>query len=192
MKNVRVARSGDVCVLLEPSKDELADLRKQQALLQTHFGGRFHKNIHLTCQRFKLPGTLSSIELMQHLQTTLIHFQPFPIVATSLDLHDSPFWRSHLLRWNIQPTEEICSFATCLTRSLKAINITPHYDPAAWPTAAHVTALEAVTTLDLHSNPFDHEFPLHLFIAQRIVLSKINGRDAFEIVGQAQLHAQYI
>ena len=50
----RVARPGDVCVLLEPAEDEIADLRQRQAALQARFGGCPHERVHLTCQRFEL------------------------------------------------------------------------------------------------------------------------------------------
>ena len=51
----RVARPGDVCILLEPDVNEIPRLRWLQRELQTSFGGRMQERVHFTCQRFELP-----------------------------------------------------------------------------------------------------------------------------------------
>ena len=50
----RVAQAGDICVLLEPAKHEIAVIETRQRALQAAFGGEQHLPVHYTCQRFSL------------------------------------------------------------------------------------------------------------------------------------------
>jgi hypothetical protein len=86
----RIARPGDVCVLLEPAEDEVVDLRQRQAALQARFGGCPQERVHLTCQRFELQDEHPLPDLIRRLRSGLVAVRPFPIVAVSLVQPVSP------------------------------------------------------------------------------------------------------
>ena len=182
MNNSRTAKPGDVCVLLEPSEDEIVELRQRQMSLQALFGGRPHERVHLTCQRFELQDEHLLSDVIQRLRSELVAVGPFPIVAVSLVQLDHSFWQSRLLRWRIQGSDDLRRFGIIVEDALVTVGITPHFlYTAGWePTLA--TALEAIPEVNLDSYLGDMSFPHRLFIARQVVLSRIKGRGDFEIL----------
>jgi hypothetical protein len=185
----RIARPGDVCVLLEPAEDEVADLRQRQAALQARFGGRPHERVHLTCQRFELRDEHPLPDLVRLLRSGLGAVRPFPIVAVSLIQYESPFWRSRLLRWRFRPSDDLRRLGRIVERALGAVGITPHFASASGWEPTLLTALEGIPEVDLERYLDDGPFPHHLFTARRVVLSRIRGYRQFEILETVWLAA---
>jgi hypothetical protein len=183
----RVARPGDVCVLLEPAEDEIADVRQRQAALQARFEGCPHERVHLTCQRFELRDEHPLPDLVQLLRSGLGAMRPFPIVAVSLIQYESPFWRSHLLRWRIRPSDDLRRLGRIVERALGAAGIRPHFSSASGWEPTLLTALEGIPEVDLERYRDDILFPHHLFTARWVVLSRIKGYRQFEILGTIRL-----
>jgi len=183
----RTAQPGDVCVLLEPAEEEIAELRQRQTALQARFGGRPHERVHLTCQRFELPDEALPLGLVQHLRRALVAVRPFPIVAVSLVQCYHSFWGSCLLRWCIQYPKDLRRFGLIVEDALIAAGVTPHFSVASGWEPTLVTALEAIPEMDLDRHPGSISFPHHLFVVQRVVLSRIRGRGEFEILETVQL-----
>jgi len=174
----RIARPGDVCVLVEPAEDEITGLRQRQAALQARFGGRPHERVHLTCQRFELQDEHPLPDLIRLLRSGLVVVRPFSLVAVSLVQLESPFWRSRLLRWCIQSSDDLRRLGRIVERTLAAVDIAPHFSLA----SGWVTALDGIPEVDLERNLDDIPFPHHLFTARRVVLSRIRGYRQFEIL----------
>jgi hypothetical protein len=183
----RIARPGDVCVLLEPAEDEIADLRQRQAALQARFGGRPQERVHLTCQRFELQDERLQTDLIRLLRSGLAVVRPFPIVAVSLVQLEHPFWRSRLLRWRIQPSDDLRRLGRIVERALGAVGIRPHFSSASGWEPTLLTALDGIPEVDLERYRDDILFPHHLFTARRVVLSRIRGYRQFEILGTIRL-----
>jgi hypothetical protein len=187
----RTAEPGDVCVLLEPTEDEIAMLRQLQASLQSLFGGRPHERVHLTCQRFELREERLLPDIIQRLRTGLATIKPFPITAVSLVQVQHQFWRSRLLRWHIQVTSDVQRFAQLVKDSLAAAGVTPHFSPAFGWVPTVVTALEAIPKVDTDHHLGDVTFPQYLFTGRQVVLSKIIGQRQFEILETIRLQTSY-
>jgi hypothetical protein len=178
----RIARPGDVCVLLEPAEGEIAGLRQRQAALQARFGGRPHERVHLTCQRFELQDERPLPDLIRLLRSGLVVVRPFSIVAVSLVQLEHPFWRSRLLRWCIQSSDDLRRLGRIVERTLAAVGIAPHFSLASGWEPTLLTALDGIPEVDLERNLDDIPFPHHLFTARRVVLSRIRGHRQFEIL----------
>jgi len=185
----RIARPGDVCVLLEPAEDESADLRQRQAALQARFGGRPQERVHLTCQRFELRDEHPLPDLVRLLRSGLVVVRPFSVVAVSLVQLEHPFWRSRLLRWRIQSSDDLRRLGGIVERTLGAVDITPHFSSASGWEPTLLTALDGISEVDLERYRDDIPFPHHLFTARRVVLSRIRGYRQFEILGTVRLSA---
>jgi hypothetical protein len=183
----RTAQPGDVCVLLEPAEEEVADLRQRQVALQARFGGRPHERVHLTCQRFELPDGRLLPDLIRHLRRALVAVRPFLIVAVSLVEAYHRFWGSRLLRWCIQGSDDLRRFEGIVEDALVAAGVRPHFSVTSGWEPTLVTALEAIPEVDLDRHPGDVSLPHHLFVARQVVLSRIKGRREFEILETIEL-----
>ena len=183
----RTARSGDVCVLLEPAEDGAAAVRKLQMSLQSVFGGRPHERVHLTCQRFEVGQERLNHDLVQHLRSNLAAIQPFAVTAGSLVQVESRFWQSRLLRWRILVTTDVRRFGRLVEDGLVATGVAPHFPHSSGWVPTHVTALEAIPSVDLDRHLSRQHFPQHLFTGRQVVLSKIIGPRQFDILETIQL-----
>jgi hypothetical protein len=183
----RLAQPGDLFILLEPSAEEVAALRRVQQAMQARFGGFPHQRLHLTCQRFEAPDGMALDWLIEQFNSLLLPFGPIPVVATGMFQRFSPFWGSMLLQLSIAATDEICHFVETLETILQQFGIDPHFTCADWQNAAHVTLLEGTREEDVARLTGDVAFPQQVFTARHVVFSRINGHHTFEIVEQIDL-----
>jgi hypothetical protein len=174
-------------VLLEPVGDEITKLCQLQMSLQSLYGGRLHKRVHLTCQRFELQDEQGLSDLVQHVRINLATIRPFPITANSLVQIEHQFWQTRLLRWRIRVTDNVRCFAQLVEEGLTAAGVSPHFSHTAGQVPTLITALEAIPKADLEHRPTDITFPQYLFTGQQVVLSRIVGRRQFEILETIQL-----
>ncbi|HEY89012.1 MAG TPA: hypothetical protein G4N98_04660 [Thermoflexia bacterium] len=179
----RTAQANDICILLEPLESERARLRWLQEELQTRFGGVPHRNVHFTMQRFLLPDEMSLSLLITTLQSALTVFPSFRIVAEGLRAKQHAFWGSCLLRWRIRDSRPLEDFLHVVDATLLSQGIEPHFPSAAGWRPTLVTALEGLAECDV---ALETE-PSYLFTASRAVLSRIRGRDDFEILAVIRL-----
>jgi len=187
-----VARSGDVCVLLGPVGEDVVDLRHRQRKLQERFGGRIHRPVHLTCQRFRLRRHRRRHrrpvdDVIQSMMEELTGVDPFPILADSLALMEHQFWQSRLLRWRVQSTLELRSFSSRLERVLSWEGIRPHFPSERGWLPRYVTALEGVLERGVGAAEDALPLPYRLFCARRLVFSVIEQGKRFRIIGETRL-----
>lgn len=181
----RPAQPGDLCVLLEPSADEVPNLRQRQLALQASFGGRPHQVVHLTCQRCAIEDARST-DLIREVET-LRTVPPVAIVAVSLIQFPHSFWGTRLLRWQIQVTDELHHMCTLVDSALTRAGATLHYAFSTSRKLKPVTALEDIPQADLEGYLATAEYPHHLFYARQVVLSRILGRGRFDILARIKL-----
>ncbi len=185
-RTIRPAQPGDMFILLQPSEEEAACLRQRQLALQARLGGQPHETVHLTCQRFTLGDESRVTGLID--QVTKLHTQlPFAIIAVSLIQFEHAFWGTRLLRWQVRVTDELHRFRTLVDDTLTQAGATLHYPFSTSREPWSATALENIPEIDLDSYLAHAEYPHHLFYACQVVLSRIVGRGAFEILAQARL-----
>jgi hypothetical protein len=187
--HIRPARRGDICILLESTDEtEIAQMRRQQRALQAMFGGVPVEPVHLTCQRFEVPGegrSLSEIssnvhEFIHDFAACIMDVTPFSFTALSLQTLYVPALRSNMLKWQVRKTNALRHFVALAGRELARAGLVSLYVPGA--IASLVTALKGVPMLTSEDFAQVNEFPYHLFTANRVVLSRIRGPDDFEIL----------
>jgi hypothetical protein len=183
--HVRPAQVGDICVLLEPTEPhEINHLRQRQVALQARFGGQPIEHVHLTCQRFACrdKGLLGAF--VQNLTRALADLEPFPLTAIALTPRYVSFRQTNILKWEIQVTQDLKGFVARVEQALMAAGIAPLYRSGF--VSSQVTALKDVP----EPGPGDlaaEVFPQHLFAADRVVLSRLDGPNAFEILAELRL-----
>jgi hypothetical protein len=170
----RPAQPGDLFLLLEPSDAERAAVRELQKALQARFGGQPQAYVHLTCQRFDLDGGAALEPLVARLRSALGDSRPLPIRAADLIAYGSTFWQTRLLRWRIEPSDELLAFRALIDQTLRDQGIAPHYP---W-ISFHVTALEGVDGRAGDAPELAEGLPRSLFVARQVVLSRL--REGFE------------
>jgi hypothetical protein len=183
VSETRPAQPGDLFLLLEPSEAERAAVRELQAALQVRYGGRPQAYVHLTCQRFALDGGPAVESVIASLRAALSGSRPLSIRATSFIDSGSPFWQTRLLRWRIEPTDELLAFRALIDRTLQGQGIAPHYP---W-TSFHVTALEGVIGREGDALSFEDGLPRSLFVARQVVLSRLRGQFEFDLLAEIDL-----
>ena len=184
----RPAKFGDICVLLEPTQEEeINHLRQRQMSLQSLFGGIPIQDVHLTCQRFACQDEHLLQGFVQNLTRPLAIIEPFLFTALSLKTLHSPLRQTNILKWHVQVPEDLRRFVAIVEHTLLATGITPLY-PSGFVSSL-VAALRGVSELSSDDLSSYNAFPHHLFTADKVVLSKINGLNEFEILATIPLSA---
>ena len=189
-KNIhaRPARFGDICVLLEPTKEEeILHLRQRQMSLQSLFGGILIENVHLTCERFACQDNDLIQSFGQNLTRALAIVEPFPFTTLSLQTLYSPLRQTNILKWSVPVTENLQRFVAIVEQTLLATGIPPLY-PSGFVSSL-VAALRGVPELSPDELSNYNVFPHHLFTAGKVALSRISGLNEFEILATFRLPA---
>jgi hypothetical protein len=185
----RPAQVGDVCILIEPIKeDEIARLQQRQRALQALFGGAPIEHVHLTCQRFVLQEPERWTVLVQNLRQALAAVRLLPFTALSLETLYVPVLQANILKWRIQVTRELQHLARAVEEALLAARITPLYAPGS--VSSLIAALRGVPELSIDDLRVDAGLPHPLFTARKMVLSRIDGPDEFTILATIHLSEQ--
>jgi hypothetical protein len=122
--------------------------------------------------------------VIQALAQELARAQPFPILADSLAVIQSPFWQSRLLRWRVRSTLDLRTFSEQVERALAAEGIRAHFPLEGGWLPRYVTALEDVRAGDVDGFEDGCSFPCRLFDARRLVFSMIEEGHRFRILGR--------
>lgn len=183
---IRPTRTGDICVLLEPSdRVELKKLRRYQNALQARFGGQPAEVIHLTCQRFEIQREDQLKGLVKNLLLSRNEVKPFPIIAVSLSALHEEYRNTNILKWCVQVTDDLLRFLAYIENGLLASGILPLQK--SWFVPTLVTALVGSSNIDLENQLGELKFPQHLYYASQFQLSKICAPSEFEILTTIQL-----
>ena len=184
--HVRPAQLGDICLLLEPKRDdEILNLKQWQTDLLSRFGGEPIERVHLTCQRFACLDDNRIQAFTTSLEQTVSTVDPFPLTAISLQTLLVAFRKTHILKWQVQVTDEVQQFATTVESLLGVVGIEPLYISGF--TSSLVAALKDVSELAADRLSSYGSFPHHLFTAEQAVLSKIMGANEFEILASVEI-----
>jgi hypothetical protein len=180
----RVAQPGDILFLLTPAARELQRLRSHQIKLQARYGGKIFEHIHITCQRVSLDGEHTTFEFIEQLDKRVKSLKTFPLFADNIIQFYAPFWQTQMLRWRIQDTDPWMKFKYDLRDILSAMNSPSHYDRIRRATC---TALVLDSDVNMDLSEMLPTFPLHLFMASQIEISRINKQNDFEYLGTVEL-----
>lgn len=183
MNRVSTAQPGDICVLLMPDQPDLAVIRRRQEELVAAYGGWLVPEVHITCQRFRIDQQTSLDEYLLRLRTYLGRQSGFPVFASRLVQYEAAFWQTHVLRWEVQPTEEFNRFIRLLDEAIRETDLEPDYPHDVPFTCSAVDLTAPVKWIE---QP-DQAFPLPLFQARRAIFSRVLGFNDFEMLGYATL-----
>jgi len=183
--HIRPAQSGDICVLLEPNREEeIERLRKRQATLQGLYGGSLIKHVHLTCQRFACADERPVGEFVQRLRQIVTAVEPFALTALSLETRYVLVRETNVLKWRVAVTAELRRFAGLVEEALEGTGIASLYAPGF--VTCLVTALREVPELGAGELARYGELPYPLFDSGKVLLSRILGPNAFEILAKME------
>lgn len=176
----RLARKGDICVMIGTSDTgEIEHLRRQQMMFKNLLGGRITDLIHLTCQRIELPQELPLDNFIHNLSEVInVSAQPFPLTAASMLPVYSNFRKCYILKWQIDPSNDLRHFTSLLEETLLSMNIQLIYRRGLILT--WVSALEDIPEPVAESALAIANCPHHLFTATRVIISRINGPFDYE------------
>ena len=180
------AQQGDICLILEPTEHELLKLRQRQACLQARFGGQIYPELHVTYQRFAVADRRRLTAVLTVFEEALSQVPPFQIGTGSLALFYAPFWKSHVLKWVVQPRPSWLAFRSACEDALIEVGCALHYPPEQHATC---TALVQVPMVPVEELAAHLGVPFALFGARRVVLSQIEGTGEFTTLREFELSA---
>ena len=181
MKPVRSAIDGDYCLLAIPESTP-APLYEHQRQLQKIYGGFITSPVHLTLQRFTTTQPHSLSGLQHYLQDLLLEILPLQMNAKMIYPLYSEFRQSEIIKWEIDVTKKIRDFFVCLEETLPLFGCISQY-PDGW-TSSLITALEEVSPNGNHAPPDIADAPRPLFIADKILISRINSYRDYLLVDE--------
>jgi hypothetical protein len=172
-------------MLLEPNREEeIAQLRERQTALQGLYGGSLIKHVHLTCQRFACADEGLVREFVQRLRQIVAEVVPFALTALSLETRYVQVRKTNVLKWRVEETAELRRFAGLLEEALEETGIASLYTPGF--VACLVTALREVPEPGAGELARYVELPYPLFDVGKVILSRILGPNAFEILATVE------
>ena len=175
----RIARPGDIFLLLVPPARELHRIKAWQANLQSRFGGRILPDPHITCQRFTPAQGLSTADCLRNLAGELGSIRPFPIYTDRLIQFHAAYWQTQVLRWRIQETDEYAEFRDRLDITLQRIQCPSHFNRLRHATC---TAIELDQPTDLPQKIATAGLPAILFTARTLLVSELLESFEFDIL----------
>ena len=175
----RVAKPGDVFILLVPSAQELHLLHQWQLELQARYGGQIVNHIHITSQRFTPRLGVLERSCIQYLKEVLESIPSFPIITDMVIQFFAYYWDTHVLRWRVQETDAYTKFRDVLDMTLTKIDCPPHFDRLRYTSC---TALNLNGEVDQEPHPPTRTLPADLFTARDLLISQLVGSNEFKII----------
>lgn len=183
----RIARPGDIFLLLLPTAQELQSLREQQRLLQSRYGGKIVDFVHITCERFSPERENEEKGCLEYLKNNITRLSPFMLYADTLVQFFAPYWGEEVLRWQVQDTKEYVHLRKLLAASLHQTGCGSHFDRRK-PTTC--TALRLENKVEHLPQEPSGSFPIPLFKANTLLVSKLVRENEFDILAKILLEDQ--
>jgi hypothetical protein len=178
---MRPALPGDYCVLLTPAPDfNFQRLRRHQMELQQSMGGRLPEPTHLTCNRFEVDSDERIEQVKAELAARIASARPFVLRPAGYLAQYSPLRNVHILKWQVQPDENLRRFHALVEEALAACGPISLY-PKGWLSTL-VTALEDIHKKHLTGSAIPIPPCDPLFTVGEVVITHIRGENDFQIV----------
>ena len=180
----RIARPGDIFLLLVPSGEELVILRDKQQKLKSLYGGEIVDFVHITCERFSPEDGMEESFCIDYLRRNVTALSSFNLYAENLVQFYAPYWEKEVLRWQVKEAENYVRLRHILAASLKETGCGSHFDLAR-PTTC--TALRLGEKIGLKpETTFDIPSTL-LFKANHLWVSKLIREEEFKILAKIRM-----
>jgi len=179
----RIARPGDVFILIVPTDDDLERLRNQHLELQNKYGGQVVEPIHITVERFSPEEGTFTEDCIPTIKECVAKLQPFPISADALIQFYAPYWQSFVLRWRVKETPIWNNFRDLLEDTLNEVHCPSHFTRRRH---ASCTILKLDKEINLPGHPLMVTQPL--FMIQELWISLLREDHQFEILEKLELN----
>jgi len=187
--SLRYTQPGDICILLEPSDEEMPRIRTHQAALQAIFGGEPASLVHLTSLRFDQPvpdhqagvSDMDCKALIDYFRANPFRHPPFNLKVVGWVPLYVPFDGWNVLKWCIGITPQLREFIGYLHQAVVAVGYRPLY--RSWFVPSLITALVRISVMEERSpSLLNMNFPYALFTAKQFEISRINAPQDFTIL----------
>ncbi len=183
--HIRPAQVGDVCLLLEPTQEaEIYQLRQRQTMLQSLFGGIPIQTLHLTCQRL-VCGSEMAGDLIARLEDNFGAMAPIAMKALEIETRYISALQTNVLKWRIEVTQALKDFTAIVERGIVETGLQSLYVTGF--VSSLVTALKEVPKLEKNDYDRYEELPYHLFTGGKVILSRIDDVNKFDILATIHL-----
>jgi hypothetical protein len=177
----RPAVAGDICVLLAPSRAPSGQGAGFIDRLQADLGGERVEPLHVTVDRV---ATDDAAALIQSVHDSASRLRPAPIRVDRLYFLPSESRGPEIVKLEVAPDAIVEEDVNALLAALRRRGILSLYPTdRAKPT---ITTLQRVTRRDSVEADVSG-LPLELFVADRVIVSRIIGLARYEILDTARI-----
>lgn len=181
MASPRPALAGDICVLLAPSRPPSGPGAGFIDRLQTDLGGERVEPLHVTVDRV---ATDDAAALIRSVHDSVSRLRPAPIRVDRLYFLPSQSRGPEIVKLEVAPDAVLDEDVNELLAALRRSGL-----PSLYPTdraKPTITTLQRVTRRDSVEADLSG-FPLELFVADRVIVSRITGLARYEILDTASI-----
>jgi hypothetical protein len=181
--SARPAVTGDICVLLAPSRPLSARAATLVGSLRAAFGGEVVDPLHVTVDRV---ATDDAAALIREIRESVKRLRPAPIRVDCLYLLPSQSRGPEILKLEVAPDAALDEDVDEILAGLRRCGL-----PSLYPddrTAPTITTLQRVTRPE-SVDPDVFGLPLELFVADLVLISRITGIARYEILDTATIPA---
>jgi hypothetical protein len=177
---VRAAQSGDICLLLVPSRPPSPNVKALLDGLKDEFGGRIIEPLHVTIDRVAAADT---DDLVRAVRECVPRLRKAAVRGRGLFVLRSEYRGADVLKLEVEGDEALDHDVDELRAALRQAGLHPMYGDERSMT---VTALERIER-SAAPNVTAVELPIDLFVGDTLLVSRIRGVGNYETLDTAML-----
>lgn len=176
----RAAQAGDICILLVPSHPPSTNVREFLNKLKRDFGGRIVEPLHVTVDRVVAADTADVVRAIRECAPRL---RRAAVRGEGMFVLRSAYRGANVLKLDVGRDSALDHDIDELRSALRQAALTPMYGDER---SMSVTALERIERPGAPDTAVA-AFPLDLFVADTLLISRIRGVGDYEILHTANL-----
>lgn len=177
---VRAARTGDICILLVPSRPPSSNLQALLDGLKGEFGGRIVDPLHVTVDRV---AAGNNDDLVPAVLARVPRLRRAAVRGTGLFVLKSEYRGADVLKLDVDRDAALDRDIDELRAAVREAGLSPMYGDGRSMT---VTALERIERGGA-PDPMARGLPIDLFVGDTLLVSRILGVGSYEILTTATL-----
>jgi hypothetical protein len=179
---MRIAKTGDIFVLLTPTPNLTADDFAWQNKWQGDFGGSRTDPLHVSLQRFVCPNDVILEHFINTLRAATAPLAPLSLAGVDLRPLYSAFREKYILKCRVNRDEPFQALDTIIRQTILESGQQPHYRHL----AVLITVLEGIAK-PISLAPKALPIPVPLFVGSHLVVSQIVGQEQYEFIAEWDL-----
>lgn len=177
----RAARTGDICILLVPSRPPSTNVKALLDRLKGEFGGRIVEPLHVTVDRVAAGDTE---DLLRAMHECIPRLRTAVVRGKGLFVLRSEYRGADVLKLDVDHDDALDHDIDELRAGLRQAGLRPMYGDERSMT---VTALERIERSAARDPARLGALPLDLFVGDTLLVSRIRGVGNYEILATASL-----